>query len=275
MFSQITVCIGIWWVWRCVDRGHFDFLLNGSDVELEETNNDDPPPPPTFSWIMESNRTTRKKSFIGLFLAHHRTMTVEYVGNYVKLECLIFALAAVGIFLDNWMMNGHFLPIGKHAFDYIVMKNGPENPLLVVFSFDFDCDLSEFEKNFGPNFHTICVMNLNWLNGAIVVCLWVARFLLMTVSTWRLCYWAIVSVPGFRRFRLRRKWSKSIETALVKDVLLRTGFCEHILLDAIFRHTDVDKFHNVLLQIRDDIPAASPSMEMSAHRRRLANRLFS
>jgi hypothetical protein len=202
-------------------------------------------------------------------------MTVAYVITYLKLEVLIFALALAGMFLDNWLMNGHFIPIGQHVFEYIVLKHGKQNPLLPIFGLDFNCDLSEFGEHFGPDYHNACVLNLNWLNEAIVVCLWIVRILLLTVSSYRLCFWTIMAVPGFRRFQLRRKWSKNIETALVKDVLVLTGFCEHILLDAIFRHTDVDKFNNVLLQIRDDIPAASPDMEMSLHRRRLANRIFS
>jgi hypothetical protein len=264
----------IWFAWRDIDRGHFDFLLNGCDIDIEIGNSDQAAPPHDFTWVMDK-KPKRKKSFIGSFMSHHRYMTVSYVRSYIVLEIIIFVVAGVQILFDNWVMNGHFIYIGFYHFERL-MTVGTKDRLMDIFRINFDCDMSEFAEKIGPlpDYTTTCVLNLNWFNEIVVSSMWVMRVLSLGVASWRMGYWFAMSIPEVRRRTLIRKWCRTVNTGLVTEILRRTTFAEHVLLNAIFGHSDVDKFTNILLQIQEDIPAAN-DITLSRRQRRITDRDYS
>jgi hypothetical protein len=185
---------------------------------------------------------------------------------------MFFAVVAQMFFID-WMMNQHFIAIGLYLFQYRVMQIGDTDPLLEVFKIRVNCTLKPFGIDEGTvsGYSTVCIMNLNSVNETIVVCMWFLQLMELSVAFGRMCYWALMSIARIRRWILTCKWSRLSDMELVNRFLEKTNFYEHVLVNAIIRHVDVEKSTNILQQVCQDMPCAG-EIEMGRMRNRITNR---
>jgi len=248
LFLQAVMCYTPHYIWKNLEEGRMEMLVQGLDVPLLDN---------------EPSRHKDRRSLIVNYLTKNLHKNNFYAFKFFLCEFLNFANIIFQMYLMDTFLGGQFTTYGTDVL-HMNSEDTRVDPMARTFPKMAKCTFHKY----GPsgtiqNHDGLCILPLNIINEKIFIVLW---FWYIALAAWTgifLCYRITTMASRQVRYFLlysRAKGTKRIDIAEMAD---RLWLGDWMLLMQLSKNIDQQVFYHLVNDLRDNIdPKRRDNIEM-------------